>query len=48
MTKRCRGYGFVDFDTRESALAAISGLSERDNRIHAQMAKVKIFYFNCK
>lgn len=39
LTKKCRGYGFVDFDTRESALAAISGLSESDNRIHAQMAK---------
>jgi len=40
LTRKCRGYGFVDFDSRESALAAISGLPEWDNRIHAQMAKV--------
>uniref|UniRef100_A0A915NYE7 RRM domain-containing protein n=1 Tax=Meloidogyne floridensis TaxID=298350 RepID=A0A915NYE7_9BILA len=39
LTRKCRGYGFVDFDSRESALAAISGLPEWDNRIHAQMAK---------
>lgn len=38
-TKKCRGYGFVDFDDAESAHAAIKGLMEHDGAIHAQMAK---------
>ena len=38
-TKKCRGYGFVDFDRADSAQAAIKGLSEQGTGIHAQMAK---------
>jgi RNA recognition motif-containing protein len=39
-TKKCRGYGFVDFDKAEAAQAAIKGLSEFGSGIHAQLAKV--------
>ena len=39
-TKKCRGYGFVDFDRPEAAQAAIKGLGDKGENIHAQMAKV--------
>jgi RNA recognition motif-containing protein len=42
-TKKCRGYGFVDFATSEAAQAAIHGLADQSgSTIHAQMAKVKV------
>uniref|UniRef100_A0A183CA70 RRM domain-containing protein n=1 Tax=Globodera pallida TaxID=36090 RepID=A0A183CA70_GLOPA len=36
-TKKCKGYGFVDFDSSEAARAAIDGLEKEG--ISAQMAK---------
>lgn len=38
-TKKCRGYGFVDFDRPECAHAAIRGLTDQNTGVHAQMAK---------
>uniref|UniRef100_A0A0N5AKW7 Protein alan shepard n=1 Tax=Syphacia muris TaxID=451379 RepID=A0A0N5AKW7_9BILA len=38
-TGQCKGYGFVDFDKAESAVAAVDGLNQ-EGKIQAQMAKV--------
>jgi RNA recognition motif-containing protein len=37
-TNQCKGYGFVDFDSPESALKAVDALNVKG--IQAQMAKV--------
>lgn len=37
-TKKCKGYGFVDFDSPSAAHAAVEGLGKEG--INAQMAKV--------
>lgn len=37
-TNQCKGYGFVDFDSAESAQGAVKALGEK--KIQVQMAKV--------
>lgn len=37
-TNKCKGYGFVDFETIASAEAAVKGLQAKG--VQAQMAKV--------
>ncbi|KAI0982074.1 hypothetical protein GJ496_004180 [Pomphorhynchus laevis] len=37
-TNRCKGYGFVDFETSESAISALKKINSSTN-YHAQMAK---------
>ena len=44
-TNKCKGFGFIDFESHEDARLAINELQKKGYT--AQLAKVKYTKFNC-